>query len=1102
MSQPRPQLLIHLTMKPTLQSFSRATFVLVVASLLASATTSCSPKGSSQLEAANRYFAAGEYDKAEIEYKNALQATKGQSAHAIARLGLIYLDEGRIRQSVPYLLKARELQPENLEVRNKLGMLYVSSGKFKEAREEAEYILTRKPTDEDAPIIFVESSFATPAEIDAARERLKQLPGGAADGAPVITALGLIELRQKNLPAAEAAFQRALKINPKSSAAYSALATVYLVQQDKAKLGEALKSAAEVAPIRSGKMLQYGQFKLQAGDKAGARQILEDLKKKAPDYLPAQSLLAEIAASEKRYDDSAALVAGILAKEPGHPEALLLSGRLKLARGEPDKAIGDFENVLKVYPTSPQALYFLGLAYTATGDKIKAVDRLNQAIKISPMPEAILALAGVNLRNGDYGAVVTGLKPFVQKHPENIQARMMLADAYRAQGNTDDALAMYRLSEKDFPTNPQTSFQTGLTLLYQKKTAEARIAFTEALQRSPGFQPALEQLVNMDIADKQYETAIQRITPELARDPKSPFPHLLLGRIYAVQRNTQQAETEFLKAIELRPEIPTGYFQLAQLYIISNQEQKALASLKSVTDRTPGDLKALLITGLLQDHLKNYAAAREAYEKILVINPKSSVALNNLAYLYSERFNELDKAYETAQKAREQLPEEPHTADTLGWILYKKGQYARGLNLLEESAAGLPNEPDVQYHLGMTRYMMDLEEPARQAFARTLELNKDMPAAPDIRRRLGVLAIDGKSSGAEAVAVLEKSVADSNGDPIALSRLAALYERSGSADKAIASYQAAAAANPTSPRPLMGLARLYASRKDTQKAMDAVKSARKLAPDDSAIARALGSIARQTGDSVWAASLLQEAVRKQPDDPELLFEAAQAVYSVGKISEAQEMAKQALGTTSAPSSTALFKSQTESTFSKSAEAQRFLEMTALAARPDPAAMSKIEDVLKTDPDDLPALMARGAFQEQKSDSAGARLTYEKALTHNKDFPPVKLRLAVLSAASLEFDEKALDWAQQARSAYPNDADAAKALGILTYRKGGDPARAISLLKQSITGRPNDAESLYYLGLAQIQNKDLAPGQQSLRKAIESGLRADLATKAREALDAK
>ena len=364
------------------------------------------------------------------------------------------------------------------------------------------------------------------------------------------------------------------------------------------------------------------------------------------------------------------------------------------------------------------------------------------------------------------------------------------------------------------------------------------------------------------------------------------------------------------------------------------------------------------------------------------------------------------------------------------------------------------------------------------------------------------MAIDGKSSGAEAVAVLEKSVADSNGDPIALSRLAALYERSGSADKAIASYQAAAAANPTSPRPLMGLARLYASQKDTQKAMDAAKSARKLAPDDPAIARALGSIARQMGDSVWAASLLQEAVRKQPDDPELLFEAAQAIYSVGKVTEAQELARQALGTTAAPSSTALFKPQTDSTFAKSAEAQRFLEMTALAAKPDPAAASKIEDVLKTDPDDLPALMARGALQEQKSDSAGARQTYEKALTHYKDFTPVKLRLAVLSAASPDLDEKALEWAQQARSAYSNDAEAAKALGILTYRKGGDTARAISLLKQSSTARPNDAESLYYLGLAQIQNKDLAPGQQSLRKAIQLGLRADLATKAHEALDSK
>ena len=50
------------------------------------------------------------------------------------------------------------------------------------------------------------------------------------------------------------------------------------------------------------------------------------------------------------------------------------------------------------------------------------------------------------------------------------------------------------------------------------------------------------------------------------------------------------------------------------------------------------------------------------------------LALNNLAVLYSDDLGQLDKAYDLAKKAREVAPNDPHIADTLGWILYKEGR--------------------------------------------------------------------------------------------------------------------------------------------------------------------------------------------------------------------------------------------------------------------------------------------------------------------------------------------------------------------------------------------------------------------------------------------
>ena len=56
---------------------------------------------------------------------------------------------------------------------------------------------------------------------------------------------------------------------------------------------------------------------------------------------------------------------------------------------------------------------------------------------------------------------------------------------------------------------------------------------------------------------------------------------------------------------------------------------------------------------LVYERMKDYPKERDAYEKVLSIDPNSVPALNNLAYLYSRTLNDLNKAYDLARKAHE-----------------------------------------------------------------------------------------------------------------------------------------------------------------------------------------------------------------------------------------------------------------------------------------------------------------------------------------------------------------------------------------------------------------------------------------------------------------
>ena len=260
--------------------------------------------------------------------------------------------------------------------------------------------------------------------------------------------------------------------------------------------------------------------------------------------------------------------------------------------------------------------------------------------------------------------------------------------------------------------------------------------------------------------------------------------------------------------------------------------------------------------GLIRNELKHFPAARDAYEKVLAVNPSFVPALNNLAYLYSEPLRQPDKAYALAEKARQLQPNDPAVADTLGWVLLQRGEYARALALAEEAAPKLPTDPGAAFHLGMAHYMMGEEDPARVALQAAVQAAKDFPGKEEAGRRLAMLALDVKTANATQVAELRKRLSESPNDPIAAGRLAAILERDGAFDEAAQIDEAALKSNPQNLSAASRLAGLYANHlNDPRKALAWAKAAHNLAPEDAHISHLLGRLVYQTGDYKYAASL-------------------------------------------------------------------------------------------------------------------------------------------------------------------------------------------------------------------------------------------------------
>lgn len=1036
------------------------------------------------LQRADRYFASGQYDSAEIEYRNVLRL-EPMNPDAIARLGLMYFDQGRISRVQPFLNKARELRPNDLAVRIRLALFNASVGKTDQAREEIGFVLDREPLNEDALLLLGETA-REPQEIEMAVTRLKKLPPSAADSASAQVARGMLEFRQRHLEEAQTLFERALTVSPDAAAANMAMATLHIARGNLAEADKSFAKAVAGAPRRSAIPLRYAQFKLQIRQADAARKIVEEVANKTSDYLPAWVLLGQLLLAEKNYDACLAAVGKVLERDPMHPEALLMGPQARLAKGDHAAAIANLERVVTLYPKSPQPHQQLGMAYAAIGEFGKAMASLGQASVLAPdMPELTLSLAELNIRQGNANAAVMALKQLVAKRPKIPAARLLLAQAYRAERNPDQAIAVYEELADAMPRDPQAPFLAGLVKVEQKKLSEARLSFTRALERNPAYLPAVEQLVNLDLTGKQFAAALERVQAQLGKNPKVAELHLLHAKAHLAAGNTNDAEAALQQLIALAPENPAGYFLLAQLYVSSNQREQALNQLQVAVGKNPKDINSLHLLAAIHEQGKNYAAARENYERVVAINPRLGVALNNLAYLYSEQFGEIDKAFELAQRARELFPREPHLADTLGWVLHRKRQYPWALTLLLESAEKLPNSPDVQYHLGMTHYMMGEEKLARAALERAIALDPKFSGINEARTSLAVLAMDPGAVGRTDLPLLEKVVA-ARADPVALLRLGSVHENAGDLEKAASAYKSALAVNAGNVTASLAMIRVLVLRKEMANAIELAKATRKLAPDDPKVAQTLGRLALATRDYRWAFSLLQESARKLSDSPELLYVLAEAAYANGQVSTAETSLRDAL--------------RIDPLFPQAAQARRFLEMVALAADPRKAvfAAPAVEAVLRDQPSHVPGLMAMAAINERNGNHEGARHAYRKSLEQYPDFSPAQRGLTLLNARAPIPDRDSVEIAAKARAAFPDDPELAKASGIILCREG-DYARALALLQQSSRQRPSDPEGYYFLGIAQMQLNDRLAGIRSLQRALELGLHGERAAEARRLL---
>lgn len=1036
----------------------------------------CSPKGKQQSlgASARKHFEAGDYKKAESEYQEVLRKHP-DNADAFKRLGIIYLDQGRFEYAGGFLTRASQLATNDLEIRLKLSLAFLNVGLRSNAREAALQVLAGIPDDEDAPMVLVESC-STETELAGARDVLSKLSPASHPRPACEVASAVLSLSRQpaDIAAARSALATALKLNPKFPAAYSVLGALCRSTNGVSQAEQAYRTAAELSPKHSNRRIQYALFKFEIGDHAGGKKLLEEVAHDTPDSVLAWLNLARIALGERNHEAARKYLDELLEIDRSDLQGLLLDAALKLAIGDTAGAVDGYQRLLKRFPKSGPIHFELSRAYSAQGDLANAADELRQVLSLKPNDiQATLTLAQLDLMRGDLDAGVFSLEKLVQQHPEIVPAGRLLAQGYHAQGKLKLELAQYRRLQAALPNDPEFFLREGGLKSEEKQPDEARVLFEKALKLAPKYPASLvpiELLVQLDLETHHPELALQRADQLILENTNAPEPLYLKALVCLALKTpagTNQAESYLLNATRLKPDYSPAYLGLVRIYSSRNEKQKAIENLQEIIAKDPRDKSTWTLLGSVQAEQKDFVHARESYLKVLALDPKFVPALNNLAYIDSENLNQLDEAYKLASKARELTPADPSTGDTLGWVLYHQHKFAWAATLLQESFNLSPRDPEKAYHVGMAQYMMGAEAASVTSLKRALALGQDFPGRDKIPNYLNFLELDPKSLTEDS---LSKRLATEPDDVIAMGRLAALFARRGDYEKAAAKWEAALAVNPENVTTLINLSGLYSEQlKQPKKARELAFTAYKLAPENLAAQRLYARVCFQAGEYDQAVAMYTELATRLPNDPSVLFELAEAQFSVGDLTGALRSSQNALS---------------HKPFPQEKEAQSFSQLINTATAP-PAGLA--EQILKDRPDYLPALASLARQSEARGDGNEAVKILERIRSLNPHYTPAVRSLAILYSPDPKMAKAADVLAREALRAYPEDPVLKKAAGAIAFHNGVW-LQATSLLAEAMTGPGlEDARSKYYEGMSYFQLRQNTKARVALERAVELGL---------------
>jgi tetratricopeptide (TPR) repeat protein len=643
-----------------------------LAACLLSGCSSSEDKAQSYYEHGKELLAAKDYDRAEVEFRNAVQYNK--------RLLPAWRDLAQVEELshkwgalVPVLRNVLELDPNDMATRLKLGRLLLVGGgvddalhlvndvkapddqnpdllalkaavllKLKDsdgAVREAQAALKLDPSNTGALFVLAADDFAK-GDLKGALAILKN--DAMAKRNDIGVSLFKLQILEKSqdLPESEALLKRLIDLYPKETGFKSELIRLYLFQHrnDDAEQVQRAIVAANPSDVQAHLDL------IRLLGPAAAEQETLALINAGGDVFRYQLALAQLNVAQGKADDAIALLNKLISSESA-------TDNVQLAR----------VNLSEIYISQKKS----DAAAALVADILKADARNISGLKLR---------AAMRIDGGQLEGAIADLRQALNDQPRATDLMVMLAIAYERNGSIDLADKEFADAVRVSNLNPQVTLNYTAFLQRRGNLSHAEDVLIDLAGRWPQNVGVLSALAQVRLARQEWASA-QEVAEVIKRIGTNPvLGDELLGAALAGRNKNEESIVALQNAYQAQPNATQPMNALVRAYLRAQKPDQAIGFLQSVLKASPSNAEAYVLLGSVQLTMKSPEEAQKSFMAAIAKQPANAVGYRALADYYIAQKN-YDEALKVVNVGLKQQPDNFALHLALAGILERSGNY-------------------------------------------------------------------------------------------------------------------------------------------------------------------------------------------------------------------------------------------------------------------------------------------------------------------------------------------------------------------------------------------------------------------------------------------